>query len=37
MRVGFSEVPFDPGHLLFGGAAGLEAVAVCLTTECMLD
>ena len=30
MRVGFSGVPFDPGRLLFGGAAGLEAVARCI-------
>ena len=30
MRVGFSGVPFDPGRLLFGGAAGLEAVVRCL-------
>lgn len=33
MRVGFSGVPFDPGRLLFGGAAGLEAVARCLDLE----
>ena len=26
-------VPFDPGRLLFGGAAGLEAVARCLDLE----